>query len=166
MEVTMTKYIVSFVTALYLFFSPIQALAVNPSDIIKMKTAGVSDKVIIAVVESNAIFRAIISVDEIIAMKSMPEIVLTMIENANRPSPELERQDSKDFALKRNIKRLEVDMQGKIKRAEMELELKKKELAVVSEHLINLMTNPEILKLTHPDSGVTLEDLIIIKSID
>lgn len=216
----MTKYIVSFVTALYLFFSPIQALAVNPSDIIKMKTAGVSDKVIIAVVESNAIFRAIISVDEIIAMKSMPEIVLTMIENANRPSPELERQDSKDFALKRNIKRLEVDMQGKIKRAEMELELKKKELAVVSEHLINLMTNPEILKLvkagkisskdfaditkymkqyardedsvdyredkhldidikktytspskkgyrkTHPDSGVTLEDLIIIKSID
>jgi hypothetical protein len=216
----MCKYIVSFVVVLYLLFSPANVLAVNPSDIVKMKTGGVSDKVIIAVVESNAIFRAIISVDEIIAMKSMPEVVLTMIENANRPSPELDRQDSKDFALKRNIKRLEMDMQGKIKRAEMKLELQRKKNKILSDHLLSLITNPEILKLvkagkisskdfaditkymkqyardedsvdyredkrldidiqktyispskqsyrkTHPDSGVNLEDLIIIKSID
>lgn len=205
----MVKYVVPFVVVLYLLFSPANVLAVNPSDIVKLKKAGVSDKVIIAVVESNAIFRAIISIDEIIAMKSMPEVVLTMIENANRPSPELERQDSKDFALKRDIKR-----------AEMKLKLQKEQLAVAREHLTKLITNPEILKLvkagkisskdfadmtkymkqyardedsvdyredkrldidikktytspskkgyrkTHPDTGVSLEDLIIIKSID
>lgn len=136
MEVSMSKYIVPFATALYLFFSPIQALAINPCDIIKLKKAGVSDKVIIAVVDSNAVIRAIISVDEIIAMKSMPEVVLAMIENANRPVHELERQDSKDFALKR-----------KIKRTEMELELQRKRNNILSEHLHNLITNPEILKL-------------------
>lgn len=135
----MAKYVVSFVTALYLIFSPIQTLAVNPSDLIKLKNTGVSDKVIIAVIESNAIQRAIISIDQIIAMKSVKmadEVILKIIETANTPISELDRQDTKDFALERHIKR-----------AEMGLELKKKELVVVREYLSKLMTNPEILKL-------------------
>lgn len=208
----MAKYVVSFVTALYLIFSPIQASAVNPSDLIKLKNAGVSDKVIIAVIESNAIQRAIISIDQIIAMKSVKiadGVILKIIETANQPIPDLDRQDTKDFALERHIKR-----------AEIGLELKKKELVVAREYLSKLMTNPEILKLvkagkisskdfadmtkymkqyardedsvdyredkrldidikktytspskkgyrkTHPDTGVSLEDLIIIKNID
>lgn len=135
----MAKYVVSFVTALYLIFSPIQALAVNPSDLIKLKKAGVSDKVIVAVIESNAIQRAIISIDQIIAMKSVriaDGVILKIIETANRPIPDLDRQDTKDFALKRHIKR-----------AEIGLELKKKELVVARGYLSKLMTNPEILKL-------------------
>ena len=132
----MVKYVMSFVVVLYLLSSPANVLAVNPSDLIKLKGAGVSDKVIIAVVESNAIQRAIISVDEIISMKAMPEVVLKMIEDANQPIPDLDRQDTKDFALKRDIKR-----------AEMKLELKKKELKITREHLSKLITNPEILKL-------------------
>ena len=205
----MGKYIIAFAILLCLFLSPANVLAVNPSDLIKLKGAGVSDKVIIAVVESNAILRAIISVDEIISMKSMPEVVLKMIEDANQPIPDLDRQDTKDFALKRDIKR-----------AEMKLKLQKEQLAVAREHLTKLITNPEILKLvkagkisskdfadmtkymkqyardedsvdyredkrldidikktytspskkgyrkTHPDTGVSLEDLIIIKNID
>jgi len=135
----MAKYVVSFVTALYLIFSPIQASAVNPSDLIKLKNAGVSDKVIIAVIESNAIQRAIISIDQIIAMKSVKiadGVILKIIETANQPIPDLDRQDTKDFALERHIKR-----------AEIGLELKKKELVVAREYLSKLMTNPEILKL-------------------
>lgn len=135
----MAKYLMSFVTALYLIFSPIQTSAVNPSELIKLKNAGVSDKVIIAVIESKAIQRAIISIDQIIAMKSVKiadEIILKIIETANRPIPELDRQDTKDFALERYIKRVE-----------MGLELKKKELVVAKKHLSKLMTNPEILKL-------------------
>jgi hypothetical protein len=219
----MGKYVMSFAILLCLLLSPDKALAVNPADLITLKNAGVSDKVIIAVVESNAIQRAIISVDEIISMKSIKisdEVILKMIEDANQPIPDLDRQDTKDFALKRNIKRLEVEMQGKIKRAEMKLELKKKELKITREHLSKLIINPEIIKLvqagkisskdyaditkylkqyardedsvdyredkrldvdikktytplskkwyrkTHPASGVSLEDLIIIKSID
>ncbi len=221
----MGKYVMSFVILLCLLLSPAKALAVNPADLIKLKNAGVSDKVIIAVIESNAIPRAIISIDQIIAMKSVKiadEVILKIIENANRPIPELDRQDTKDFALKRHITRLEMEMQGKIKRAEMQLELKEKELEITREHLSKLITNPEILKLvkagkisskdyaditkhlkqyardedsvdyredilldadinikktytprskkehrkTHPASGVTLEDLIIIKSIE
>jgi hypothetical protein len=210
----MGKYVMSFVILLCLLLSPAKALAVNPADLIKLKNAGVSDKVIIAVIESNAIQRAIISIDQIIAMKSVKiadEVILKIIENANRPIPELDRQDTKDFALKRHITQ-----------AEMQLELKEKELEITREHLSKLITNPEILKLvkagkisskdyaditkhlkqyardedsvdyredilldtdinikktytprskkehrkTHPASGVTLEDLIIIKSIE
>lgn len=210
----MGKYVMSFVILLCLLLSPAKALAVNPADLIKLKNAGVSDKVIIAVIESNAIQRAIISIDQIIAMKSVKiadEVILKIIENANRPIPELDRQDTKDFALKRHITQ-----------AEMQLELKEKELEITREHLSKLVTNPEILKLvkagkisskdyaditkhlkqyardedsvdyredilldtdinikktytprskkehrkTHPASGVTLEDLIIIKSIE
>ncbi len=210
----MGKYVMSFVILLCLLLSPAKALAVNPADLIKLKNAGVSDKVIIAVIESNAIPRAIISIDQIIVMKSIKiadEVILKIIENANRPIPELDRQDTKDFALKRHITQ-----------AEMQLELKEKELEITREHLSKLITNPEILKLvkagkisskdyaditkhlkqyardedsvdyredilldtdinikktytprskkehrkTHPASGVTLEDLIIIKSIE
>ena len=135
----MTKYVISFVATLYLVFSPAEALAVNPADLIKLKNAGVSDKVIIAVIESNAIPRAIISIDQIIAMKSIKitdEVILKIIETANQPIPDLDRQDTKDFALKRHIKRVE-----------MGLELKKKELKITREHLSKLITNPEILKL-------------------
>ena len=205
----MGKYITTFAILLCLLLGPANVLAVNPADLVTIKNAGVSDKVIMAVVESNAIQRAIISVDEIISMKSMPEVVLKMIEDANQPIPDLDRQDTKDFAMKRDIKR-----------AKMKLKLQKERLAVAREHLSKLITNPEILKLvkagkiaskdfaditkyikqsardedsvdyrvdkrldidikeqypspskkgyrkTHPDYGPSLEDLIIIKSID
>lgn len=135
----MCKYVMAFATLLCLLLNPAKALGVNPADLIRLKNAGVSDKVIIAVIESNAIQRAIISIDGIIAMKSVKiadEVILKIIENANRPIPELDRQDTKDFALKRHITR-----------AEMKLELKEKELEITREHLSKLITNPEILKL-------------------
>ncbi len=132
----MAKYIVSLLTAFYLFFSPANILAVDPSDLVTLKKAGLPDEVIIAVAESNAINRAIISVDEIIAMKSMPEIVLVVIEDANRPIPDRDREDARGFALKRHLKR-----------ARMKLKFQRKELKVIREHLLRLMMNPEILQL-------------------
>ncbi|MDI6687236.1 MAG: hypothetical protein QME06_03345 [Desulfobacterales bacterium] len=135
----MAKYVASFLAALYLVFSQAEALAVNPAELIKLKNAGVSDKVIIAVIESDAIPRAIISIDQIIEMKSVKmadEIILKIIENGNRPVSELDRQDTKDFALKRGTKRSEIEM-----------DIQKKELEIIREHLSKLITNPEILKL-------------------
>ena len=132
----MAKCIVSLLTVLYLVSSPAHVLAVDPSDLVKLKKAGLPDEVIIAVAESNAINRAIISVDEIIAMKSMPEIVLVVIADANRPIPARDREDARSFAMRRHLKR-----------ATMRLKFQRKELKVAREHLLKLMMNPEILKL-------------------
>lgn len=136
----MAKYIVFLITALCLVSSPANVLAVDPSDLVKLKKAGLPDEVIIAVAETNAINRAIISLDEIIAMKSMPEIVLVVIEDANRPIPDRDREDARGFALRRHLKR-----------ARMRLKFQKKELKVIREHLLKLMMNPEIIKLV--DTG-------------
>jgi hypothetical protein len=132
----MAKYIVSLLTALYLVSSPANVLAVDPSDLVKLKKAGLPDEVIIAVAESNAINRAIISLDEIIAMKSMPDIVLVVIEDANQPIPDRDRKDARGLTARRHLKR-----------ARMKLKIQKKELKVVRGHLSKLMMNPEILKL-------------------
>ena len=135
----MAKYICFAGALLYLLFGPAQASAVNPADLVKLKQAGVSDQVIHAVLESDAIDRAIISVDEIIAMKAakMPDqAIVKIIEGANQSVPVLDREDAKDFALRRDIKR-----------AEMKLELQKKELEIIRGHLSKLIINPEILKL-------------------
>jgi len=167
----MIKYFCSLAVLWHLIFSPIAALAVNPADLVRLKKAGVSDQVISAVIKSNAIDRAIISTDEIVAMKAanMPDgAILKIIEDANQPVPELDRQDAKDFALKRDIKRLKMEMQGKIKRAEMKLELKKKalevtkkQLRIAREHLSKLITNPEIIKLAK-DGKISGKDYAVI----
>ncbi|RLB89368.1 MAG: hypothetical protein DRH10_06055 [Deltaproteobacteria bacterium] len=133
---------IKYVFAAILFwsvFSPPAALAINPADLIKLKEAGVSNQIIHAVIESNAIDRAIISVDEIVAMKAakIPDkAILRIIQDANQPVPELDSQDAGDFSLRRELKR-----------AEMKLELQKKELEIAREHLSRLITHPEILNL-------------------
>ena len=133
---------IKYVFAAILFwsvFSPPAALAINPADLIKLKEAGVSNQIIHAVIESNAIDRAIISVDEIVAMKAakIPDKdILRIIQDANQPVPELDSQDAGDFSLRRELKR-----------AEMKLELQKKELEIAREHLSRLITHPEILNL-------------------
>lgn len=135
----MSKYIPVIAILCCLTFGPTVAFAVTPADLIKLKKAGVSDKLISAVLESNAIDRAIISVDEIIAMKAanMPDkAILKIIEDANPPVSELDREDAKDRALKRAIKR-----------AEMKLELLKKQFEITSGYLSKLITNPEIIRL-------------------
>jgi len=133
---------IKYVFAAILFwpvFSPPAALAINPADLIKLKEAGVSNQVIYAVIESNAIDRAIISVDEIVAMKAakIPDkAIIRIIQDANQPVPELDSHDAGDFSLRREIKR-----------AKMKLELQKKELEIAREHLSRLITHPEILNL-------------------
>ncbi|NVM22970.1 MAG: hypothetical protein HWN68_14465 [Desulfobacterales bacterium] len=135
----MSKYIPLTAVLCCLTLGPTVSFAVNPADLIRLKKAGVSDKVISAVLESNAIDRAIISVDEIIAMKSakLPDkAILKIIEDANPPVSELDREDAAGRELKREIKR-----------AEMKLELLKKQFNVTSGYLSKLITNPEIIKL-------------------
>ena len=144
---------IKYVFAAMLFwpvFSPPAALAINPADLIKLKEAGVSNQVIHAVIESNAIDRAIISVDEIVAMKAakIPDKdILRIIQDANQPVPELDSQDAGDFSLRREIKRAEMKLELQKKQYETKLELQKKELEIAREHLSRLITHPEILNL-------------------
>ncbi|RLB90904.1 MAG: hypothetical protein DRH50_11720 [Deltaproteobacteria bacterium] len=149
---------IKYVFAAILFwsvFSPPAALAINPADLIKLKEAGVSNQIIHAVIESNAIDRAIISVDEIVAMKAakIPDKdILRIIQDANQPVPELDSQDAGDFSLRRELKR-----------AEMKLELQKKELEIAREHLSRLITHPEILNLVKTGKLSSEEYAAIVK---
>jgi len=130
-------------------FGLTDAFAVNSDDIIKLKNAGVSDRIIKKVISSNAIARALISVDEIVEMKEAEigdEIMLALIEQAGTNGPELDREDAKDRALNRRIKR-----------EEERLQLQKKELNLLIEYISKLITNPEIIKLVH-EGKIASED--------
>lgn len=125
----------------HLIYSVTGALAVNSKDIIILKNAGVSDRLIKEIISSDAISRALISIDEIVEMKEAntgDEVILAIIHQGNAPVHELDSEDAKNRALKMQIKR-----------QELLLELKKKELTVLAEYLLRLVKNPEIIKLVH-----------------
>ena len=149
----MKKYLCSLVVIWYFILTPIAVSAVSPADLVTLKKAGVSNEVITEVMSSNAIDRAIISVDEIVAMKAagMPdETILTMIRRANPTVSELDLEDAKDRSLGREIKR-----------KEMKLYLIKKQLDVSIYFLSKLITNPEIIKLVQ-DGKIASEDYAAI----
>ncbi len=80
----MTKYILGAAIVLwYLILIQMAVFAVNPNDIVRLKEAGVSDEVIREIINSDAISRALISVDEIIRIKKArigDEIILAIIQ--------------------------------------------------------------------------------------
>ena len=91
----MTKYVLSVVIVLWHFvLIQMTAFAVNPSDIVSLKKAGVSDEVIREIISSDAISRALISVDEIIRIKEAhigDEIILEIIQQGNVSGNELDQ---------------------------------------------------------------------------
>ena len=145
----MVKYIFAVMVFLCPFFSFAETFAVNSNDIIKLKKAGVSDRIIIKVINSDAVARALISVDEIVEMKKArigDEIMTAFIEKGGASGPELDREDNKDRALNRQIKR-----------EEGQLKLLEKELNLLIEYLSKLITNPEIIKLVN-EGKIASED--------
>ena len=135
----MAKYIIGIMVLWHLIFSLTGAFAVNPKDIVRLKKAGVSDGLIKEIISSDAIARALLSVDEIVEMKEAKigdEVILTIIQEGSATAPELDREDTADRALKR-----------KIKRQEIILEMQRKELDLLLEYISRLITNPEIIKL-------------------
>jgi len=117
------------------------AFAVNPNDIIRLKKAGVSDGVIKEIVNMNAISRALISVDEIVGMKEVDigdEVILAIVQQGNVSSIELDQEDAKDRVLKRKIDRLE-----------LRLDIQKKEMDLLVEYVSRLITNPDLIRLVH-----------------
>ena len=145
----MTKCILVIIIFWYVIFSVTGALAVNSKDIVMLKKAGVSDRLIKEIITSDAIPRALISVDEILEMKEAnigDEVILTIIQQGNAPVFELDKEDSADRTLKR-----------KIKRQELILEIQKKELDVLVEYVLRLITNPEIIRLVH-EGKIASED--------
>ena len=149
----MKKYFYSLVVLSCFIITPIVTLAVNPADLVKLKKAGVSNEVITEVIGSNAIDRAIISVNEIVAMKAaeMPdEAILKIIRRANPPVSELDSEDAKDRTLSHEIKR-----------EEMKLDLLKTQLDVSIDFLSKLIANPEIIKLVN-DGKISSEDYAAI----
>ena len=132
-----------------MIFNVTGALAVNSEDIVMLKKAGVSDRLIMEIITSDAISRALISVDEIVEMKEVKigdEVILAIIHQGNAPVSELDSEDSVDRALKR-----------KVKRQKLILEIKKKELDVLVEYVLKLINNPEIIKLVH-EGKIASED--------
>lgn len=137
----MVRCILAIMVFWSLFFGLAEAFAVNPNDIIKLKMADVSERIIKKVIDSNAVARALISVDEIVEMKKAKigdEIILAFIEQGSANGPELDRDDAEDRVLNRRISR-----------EEERLKFQKKELDLLVDYLSKLITNPEIIKLVH-----------------
>jgi hypothetical protein len=125
------------------------AFGVEPDDIVRLKQAGISDSLLKEIIRSDAVARALISVDEIVAMKAADigdDVILTMLEQGSAQAPELDREDAADRTLKRRIKR-----------QKMRLELQREEFGLLVEYVSALITNPEIIKLVH-EGKIASED--------
>ena len=125
------------------------AFSVEPGDIVRLKQAGISDSLLKEIIRSDAIARALISVDEIIEMKGVKigdDVILTILEQGSAQAPELDREDAADRTLKRRIKR-----------QEMRLEVQREEFGLLVEYVSALITNPEIIKLVH-EGKIASED--------
>jgi len=145
----MAKYILAVTVLWHLIFGLPGAFAVNPSDIVRLKKAGVGDRLIREIISSQAISRALFSVDEVVEMKEADigdEVIIAIIEQGSTTAPELDREDTADRALKRRIKRQEITLQ-----------MQKKEFDVLVEYLLRLITNPEVIKLVH-EGKIASED--------
>jgi len=120
-------------------FSLTPAFALNAEDIIRLKNAGAGNDLILKIDQSKAIYRALVSVDEVIELKSSgfsDEFILKKIEQGGATAPEQDREDAADRALKRRITR-----------NEMKLGLLKKQLNVSVDYLSRLIANPDVVKL-------------------
>jgi len=134
-----TKYTVIITLLWHFVFSASIAFAVDPKDIVRLKKAGVSDTVLREIVRTDAIARALLSVDEIIEMKQVDvgdEVILSILAQGNASAPELDKEDAADRALVRELKR-----------QELQLELLRKEFDLFAAYVSALITNPEITKL-------------------
>jgi hypothetical protein len=133
------KYTVIITLLWYFVFSASIALAVDPKDIVKLKKAGVSDTVLREIVRTDAIARALLSVDEIIEMKKVnvgDDVILSILAQGSAGASELDKEDAADRALMREVKR-----------QELQLELLRKEFDLFVAYVSALITNPEITKL-------------------
>jgi hypothetical protein len=151
----MTKYVVMIVLLWHFMCCVSIGYAVGSSDIVRLKKAGVSDRVIVKIIRSNAIARALLSVEEVIEMKAAQvgdEVILALIEGGSTTVPELDREDALDRALKRQIDR-----------QEMVVMLQKKELDVLVAYLTALITNPEVVKLVHEGKLASEDYAAIVK---
>ena len=125
------------------------AFSVDPKDIVRLKKAGVSDTVLREIVQTDAIARALLSVDEIIEMKKVDvgdEVILSILAQGSAGATELDREDAADRALMREAKR-----------QELQLELLRKEFDLFVGYVLALITNPEITKLVR-EGKVSGED--------
>jgi len=144
-----SKYTVIITLLWHLVFSAAIAFAVDPKDIVRLKKAGVSETVLTEIVRTDAIARALLSVDEIIEMKKVDvgdEVILSILAQGSAGAPELDREDAADRALMRELKR-----------QELQLELLKKEFDLFVAYVSALITNPEIIKLVR-EGKVSGED--------
>jgi len=139
----MSRYFIIITLLWHFVFSASIASAVNPGDIVRLKKAGVSDTVLREIVRTDAIARALLSVDEIIEMKKVEvgdEVILSILAQGSAGAPELDREDAADRALIRELKR-----------QELQLELLRKEFDLFAAYVSALITNPEIIKLVREE---------------
>ncbi len=135
----MARYMLCMIMFLNGIFLPVCAVAISPGDAVSLKEAGISEKIIKEVIESNAITRALITVEELIEMEKAgmgDETILLVIRKAEAPVSELDEENASDRALTRTLRR-----------QEMALEMRKRELSTAVKYLSDLASNPEIVRL-------------------
>lgn len=108
-------------------------------DVIKLKKAGVKTELLSEIIKSNAIYRALITIEGVVEMKKAgvtDEDILAIIKAGNPTVSDSVKEDRKDYKLDREIER-----RDKI------IALQSRELDVLRNHLLKLMNNKEVLSL-------------------
>ena len=124
--------IITFTISLY-------AEVLDSTEIIRLKEAGAGEDLIQEIIRTNAIYRALATVDGIIEMKDAnvsDEVIITMLRAGNPTIEQSATQEELDNALAREIER-----------AHHIIALQRSQLDLAADYLERLITNEQILQL-------------------
>jgi hypothetical protein len=91
-----------------IFTTDVQAGVLNAEQVLRLQKAGAGKDLIVHIIESQAIARALVSFDDLVAMKEggvSDEIIIGIIDAGNPTAKELAKQDAYDRRLLRHIQR-------------------------------------------------------------
>jgi hypothetical protein len=117
----------------------VRAAVLSPADVLRLTRAGAGSELVAEIVRSNAIYRALVTVDGVVEMKEAgveDSVILALIEAGDPTVDESVAEDSRDRRLQRELAR-----------REQILDLQRRELAVLRTHLVRLITNERVLEL-------------------
>lgn len=115
------------------------ASVLKAEEVIKLKKAGAGKELLTQIIKTNALSRALTSIDDVVKMKTAgveDSTIIALIQAGNPTVDQSIKEEEQDLVLEREIKR-----RDKI------LALQKRELKVAREHLLGLINNKEVLAL-------------------
>ncbi len=102
-----TLFITFFILCMVLTTN-VQAGVLNAEQVLRLQKAGAGKDLIVHIIESQAIARALVSFDDLVAMKEggvSDQIIIGIIDAGNPTAKELAKQDEYDRRLLRHIQR-------------------------------------------------------------